>query len=265
MSDNQTQTNKNLPAAEVSFSLKLNPSELAQLDGKCSPDVQETVNLLRKSAQIADKHNVPLSWGMFAAKAVKAAERDGILICRPVSMVRCEVTGKRAERRMITRGRDKGLEQDIPFSGFELSDRFIQMQNHPNIGIAGDAISAMSPILIDVLRDVRAEISEKLTGEPPRFKKEKILRHDACDWEGPEHQAFTINKFHLPNTSGCPCCNKSSSMSFGLLKNTGRSVVTPISEIEAATMERETRRKQEIEAHHSGPDNERSGRMKASI
>ena len=233
-------TTERLPEAVVGFNLKLTPLDLARLDGSTSPEIQGAVDLLKEGVRISETHEVPLSWGMFAARAVAVAKEKGRLICSKMPMVRCDVTGRRAEQTTPKRKRNGELPwpQDIPFTGIEVKDSFIRVQNTPHLGFDATALPAMMPILRVELRDVVAEIPEALTGEVPRYVMEKVIRHNTCGWEGPEHQAYTSDPLYGANRRGCPHCGAAGEP-YGhgreahTFKITDKTVVTAVADISA--------------------------------
>jgi len=214
----------------ATFGAALTPGDLPVPDGVCPPANQAQIDLLKHGQAIAARHGVPPAYGLFAARAVRAAARDGRLTCRPVAMKRCQVTGRMPAMprpRRATRDNPDRLPVEMPFWGLELQDGNVSVLNHPSLGVSSEGLELIRPILAEELRAVAAEIPEQLTGEPPRYRWLPVVRHEACGWEGREGMTKGMD----PRWSGptCPCCGaRDSHYDVRAYRTTGRHEVISV-------------------------------------
>ena len=195
---------------DVTFTVRLDPDELLLLDGLCSAAVQAEVDLFKRGRDVADRHGVPFAAGVFVARAERAALDKGRLTCVPVSMVRCPVTGKRAEAvapKRATRGNPFRIPVERSFAGYDLDRGFVVMENHPRLGISHEGLEALRPVLAAELLPLRAQIPGRLTGRKPRFRREDVVRCPACGWEGREGLTGETDPRRAELRS-CPSCGE---------------------------------------------------------
>lgn len=196
-----------IEAAELGFNATLSPGELLLLDGRCSGKLQAEVDLLKEGMGVSARHGIPLAHGHFVARAVREARGHGRLLCRPVPMERCPVTGRRAERRTPSRKTRENPFKDpvpVPFHGYELKEAHVTVRGHPHLGCCADALDALRPVLAAELDGVLAEVPELVTGHPSVWVREDLLRCKHCSWEGRRNLVEGRNPHWFGTT--CPGC-----------------------------------------------------------
>lgn len=198
---------------ELNLHASLRPEELLLLDGEVGPKVQEIIDLVKKAKRFQDVHGISFSEALFVARAVYVATNKGRLICRPVSMRRCSATGKKEEMVVPKKATRKNpLRQPFPrpLQGYELEHRFVIVENAPALGLSKEAFERLQPVLAVELEGVKAEISEKITGQKPRFRRFNILRCDVC--EHVDSDDIFMEEADL--SWKCPKCDNSNTFKF---------------------------------------------------
>lgn len=171
--------------------LKLTDDEILCLDGRCREEIQTQVESARdRLASVRDHPDLPPALASFLATVVAEAKSDGVLVYRYKSIRRCGLCnagGGYAMRTRATRTHAKGTpdyDRPLHIHGYELADRFVSMPGHVSLGACTECIERVKPALLEVLRDVPCEVPEKLSGEPPRWKKWGLRTCRRCQWSG---------------------------------------------------------------------------------
>lgn len=191
----------------LTFTVELSPDELLLLDGLCRAQVQSDVDHLKHAMELSGEHDITLPEGLFVARAVATAQKKGRLTCDRVSMVRCKVSGKRAEMhtpRRKTRDNPYKMDVEVPFSGYDLDRGRVVMQHHPRLGIAVEAFDRLQPILASELAVVKAELPEKIMGHPPKYARKDVCECPECAWQGGKHEMRRDRIFR--DKAECPDC-----------------------------------------------------------
>lgn len=213
----------------VLFNVKLSSDEILHLDGVASPELQSAIDLVKNSRAIAARHDIPINWAIFIARVVRTANNDGSLAFYKKPITHCAVSGRRGEYVYHT---SRGLRLQFPkqktFSGVELKNSVVSIRDGVILGCDAEVFNLLRPYLAIELRDVVAEIPEKVTGYAARYRKEKILMHEACGWEGPDSETSVKGNFQLRS---CPCCATTAYRVSTKFKDTGRTAIIPVGDL----------------------------------
>lgn len=205
----------------MSTEVSLEDSELIVLDGRCTAEVQEKVNAAKDRISMAKtlQGSDPKIAG-FVADVVSEAKKNGLLRHAYCRLRTCKICGQTAGYYVYSRnGRNhrKGQpDYNHPkyLSGVELADRFISMQGYATLGCCNACFEKALPLLKSVLKDVRAQIPESLSGLPTRFKRFDRRKCKKCGWIGHEGEMRQLRTLmgdgYYPG--GCPKCENESSL-----------------------------------------------------
>lgn len=195
--------------------VELTDDELTLLDGKCSDAVQADVDAakLRLASVESLGHLTPERAG-FVADVVREALKSGRLTFCWRSLRLCDVCKRSdgyAPYKRTSRYRRKGdpdYSRPRTFRGVELKHGYVSVQGYARLGCCEDCFNATKASLTEALADIRAEVPEAITGQPPRFRYSENQHCTTCDWKGHELQLG-----QLPTLMGdgyyrgkCPKC-----------------------------------------------------------
>lgn len=150
--------------------------------------------------------------GLVAAVYIEAQSR-GRLIYQPKRISFCTIckkSGGYATYKQSSGWHKKGeknLSKPLSIDGVEMARRFVIMDTHATLGCCSECFNKLQPLLAIMLADVRAEMPEKITNIPPRFKWWNIRHCTKCEWTGSEEEmgedyALMGGKYR----STCPNC-----------------------------------------------------------
>jgi hypothetical protein len=195
------------------YSVSLAADELLLLDGKVRPEVQAKVDEV-KEAKALEALVADAAEARFIANALREARTNGRLICRQESLRYCDYTGKSAGYATHSRNGkyyrkgEANYKKPLFMRGVELADRFVICQGSATLGCCMEFWDKVRPKLATLLEDVKAEISEKITGHPPRWQRFNRYRCDRCGWVGHEGQLLKLPAVFGGHYSGeCPSCH----------------------------------------------------------
>lgn len=175
--------------------IELTDAELVVLDGHCRPEVQADVERAKERLAMAARLSelTPERAG-FVADVVRSAQENGKLVFWEISLSRCEIckrsdgyhTHKRSGR--WHRKGDVMFDRPKMFAGVEFKATFIRIRGLTALGCCHECFAAVRQPLLASLAEIRAELPEKLTGRPPRFRFAEKRHCDECGWDGNELQ-----------------------------------------------------------------------------
>jgi hypothetical protein len=214
----------------------LTDQELLFLDGKCGEKIQAEINTAKSRLKmLASGQAIDSSTALFISDCLKEVETKKKLICRCESLSHCKYCSKSggyALRKRATKYHEKGskdYDKPLYFAGVELAESFIYMKGHATLGCCGECWKKFKAPLVAAIENVPAEISEKITGCLPKFKRWSIMQCTHCKWSGPEYEMI-----EGPNLMGhmiyneCPNCNQKNSIFHLAVKSTLKYVVVPV-------------------------------------
>ena len=214
------------------YKAELTYDELMLIDGKCNSTVQSVIDIAKQHEQIrVTLDGVSDGIKDFCAKLVSEATKNGELKYTRRNLRSCQVCKKQAGYETYKRSSryhkkgDKNYDKSLCFYGYDFKQSFLIVQGYSSLGICNKCWENIQPILVSVLKDVKAEIAESITGEKPQYKKVPIRHCKKCDWTGLEtkmSKARTLmNDGYYPSI--CPEC-KAENKPFGAtyIESTGK-------------------------------------------
>lgn len=194
----------------------LTDDELLVLDGHCSDSVQAAVNDARRRVEARGTYpGLPPAQAGFVADVVAEAEATGRLRFSNCRIDRCRLCGRDAGYVKYKSGPRKGQDnygKPRRMAGVELAARLVTVRGHVRLGGCLDCVGTLLPILIEALRDVAAEVPDKLRadGSPIRARYQD-RRCRACGWAGHEGQMASAPTLLGEGTypAACPACGAS--------------------------------------------------------
>lgn len=175
--------------------ISLFDEEIVHLDGRCNIKTQEKVNEAKARLAMRNKlQDLASSEAGLIADVVSLANKEGRVICRNTSISHCKICGKYggyAKYKRSSMYHRKGQDdhsRPLYFSGIEFEDRWIISKGSVYTGCCLGCFSKIQSELTIALKLIRAEISERITGHPPKFICHRKRHCTACDWKGHEGQ-----------------------------------------------------------------------------
>lgn len=189
-------------------------SDLVLLNGLCSPATQKLVDgAMSRLAIAATNEGLSQEMSEVIQEAVTDALATGKLIARRSRTRYCSCCKKSAGYAKYPRnGRhhrkgDNNHDKPLTIDGMELKSAFITIKDYISNGCCMQCWKTLQPALINALRDVKAEISESITGVPAKYKKHDIMHCKKCGWKGPEFEMGLDDAiFGGTFRSKCPQC-----------------------------------------------------------
>lgn len=229
----------------VLFSTRLNWQEILLLDGHCREEIQRDIDLVKQAQEIQSRYPIDMASAVFISRAKNEAHKKGKLVCRPVKMHFCPVTGAKSTY-LPSKKRDRyGIRKpdiEVLLQGCELKDSFVSVQGYPSLGISLLGLEQIRIYLASEMRDIPAQVPERLIGEPCGWIYEEKLKC-VCGWSG--RKSFTENRDPFWFGFKCPSCGgreSSSVFTSKLFKQDGFEVVSR-TQIELETLEAKNERK----------------------
>ena len=170
-------------------------SDLVLLNGLCSPATQKLVDgALSRLAITAANEGLSQEMSEVIQEAVTDAITTGKLTARVSRTRYCSCCNKSAGYAKYPRnGRhhrkgDNNHDKPLTMAGMELKTSFITIKDYISNGCCMECWRKLHPALMNALKDVKAEISESITGVPAKYKKHDIMQCKKCGWKGPEFE-----------------------------------------------------------------------------
>ena len=192
---------------EKTYLCMLTADELLSLDGSCRPEIQDKVDAVKQQRKYVI--DCPEVYQEIIQVILEGAERTGELkyyrggrlnYC-PV----CETSAGYATYKRNSRYHQKGEpnhSRPLSFSKHEVG----------NTQMCQQCFVAIKPYLLPYLTTIKAEVSQHLAGEPPRWKRYYHITCKKCGWSGHEGE---LGKLRTMMADGyyhgeCPSCNEQS-------------------------------------------------------
>lgn len=197
------------------YEAKLTYEELVLLDGRCSENTQKIIDVAKQHELTRiTLENEPTEVKDFCALLVTYALETGALRYTRRSLGTCKACGKRAGYAKYARTSryhrkgDINYKKPLSFYGYDFKDSFIIITGYSSLGICPECWAKIQPKLSLVLKGIKAEISEKITGEKPQYRKVAIRHCKKCGWTGLESEMgksrTLMGDGYYPST--CPNC-----------------------------------------------------------
>jgi hypothetical protein len=178
----------------LSFHTQIQPTdtELALLDSWCRREIHASRHRLEVAGAVPEAVS-ELLWTLLT-RIVEESETAGP--ARPPDGLNAELRGlgARADYAEFTRNSRNHQKAEVDCSkphslwGIEFADAFVRVQNHIILGCCNACWAEAKPYALILLETVRAELPEKLTGVPPRWKCHPKKHCKQCGWLGHEGQ-----------------------------------------------------------------------------
>lgn len=189
--------------------------EAVLLDGACSKKSQELVDAAKARLEAAAAFtDVEPHIAALIADVLGEARRNGILGFAHETIVFCSYCHAQPEPRYVAykSGPRKGqpnYDKRRFLGGVEFARSLGRMRHHISVGGCNACVDAANPRLMEVLRDVPAQVPDVLRHpDAPKRVKSPNKRCPVCDWVGHEHQ-MTRERTVLADGwyyAGCPKC-----------------------------------------------------------
>ena len=174
--------------------VSLTDNEMLLLDGKCSDKVQKDVNAAKNRLSFQDRVDAPAGVAALVADIVGVAHNKGRLQYRIRKLRTCRVCDKNAGHAKYTRNAkwhrkgDLNYDRPLSFSGVDCEPTSSTIKGRANFGCCYECWKVVKSILVDELKNIKAEIPEEISGIPSKWKHYPKKRCLKCEWEGHEGQ-----------------------------------------------------------------------------
>ena len=193
----------------------LTDAEAVTLDGHVSDDTQRKVDEAKaRIAAVERLSDVDPKVAAFIADAISTANEHGLLRWAYRDFSRCGACGVDKGYAKYKSGPRKGepnYKKPLLHRGVELDPGMVSIQHRAKLGLCPECITSVTPLLVDELRAVTAQLPDKLRhpDDPPRVKYDN-RRCTHCGWEGHEGQMRQLPTVMPGGTypGGCPQCPK---------------------------------------------------------
>lgn len=199
--------------SDALYSVNLTLPEIIYLDGHCRAEIQQVVEMAKTAQAISDAGVLSEKEASMVAELVAVATTKGRLTWSQHAIKNCPCCGRNDGYYAVaraTRYKVKGRpDYDKPklFTGYDLDSGFIHIQGHISKGCCESCFPRIASVLLQRLDGVRAELPEKLTGRPSRFKRHDRMQCTVCQWEGHEGELLPLPALMGGNYPGkCPSC-----------------------------------------------------------
>jgi hypothetical protein len=188
----------------------LTDAELMALDGRCSPTVQAAVNAATARVRAATTWpGLPHGLAGLVADTVTEARRTGAITYRATRLRSCDWCHREAGYATYQTGRRAGTvnrSRPLAFPGVEMSTRPLTV-GLVHLGACRECMAAVTPVLVDALRDVIAETPTELSAPGrPMYRRHGIRHCTRCGWAGHDGQMRAVPGEAGPRSVGCPNC-----------------------------------------------------------
>lgn len=203
-------------------SVFLTDEQLLRLDGIDDQKIQQKIDRAKfRLAQNDKLFGIPEKFHDITRRIIEEAVRSGKLVCYPNSIRHCPVCEKSAGYATYSRSsryHRKGAtnySKPLKLSGVELAERFISIDGSADVGMCRECWDELQPLITPLIVDIEAEIPEKITGVPPKYKAYDNRKCKQCGWEGHEGQMLPLPAMMGGYYPGqCPECG-AKSLPFG--------------------------------------------------
>lgn len=196
--------------SELLFEVKLTLDELYMLDPTKISDEARSIRLTAIGAHGCALHyGVTEREGLFLQRIRELAIEQKYLYPRACRIDYCRLCDKGPNIVYYQSGRNKGREKSrYGNSGYEFKDSSIRVSGHVSCGCCASCLERLLPHIREQVKDIEAEISEKITGHPNKWKRYLNKQCTKCGWAGHEGQMLkertVMGDGWYP--AGCPEC-----------------------------------------------------------
>lgn len=192
------------------FEVKLTLDELRMLDStKVSKEVRDKIITASGAHGCALHYGVTEREGLFLQHVRELALDQKYLSPRACRIENCRLCGKGPNIVLYQSGRNKGQEKSrYGNPGYEFKESCVRIAGYAACGCCAQCFERLLPHIREQIKDIEAEVSEKITGHPNKWKRYQNRRCTKCGWAGHEGQMLReltiMGDGHYP--AGCPEC-----------------------------------------------------------
>jgi hypothetical protein len=175
---------------ELKFGVSLTLDELMMLDkSRVSTETLDAITTAEGANGCRLHYGVTQREGLFLQHIRELAVSQKMIRPIPCRIDNCRLCGKGPNIVLFQSGRNKGREKARHGNpGYEFKDNCITIRGLPSVGCCADCFTRLLPHIAEQVSDVEAEVSEKITGHAPRFKRHRDRKCTKCGWVGHEGQ-----------------------------------------------------------------------------
>lgn len=202
------------------MNIELADEEAVLLDGKVGAAAQSVVDAAkaRLASAVAHPDLSPQHAG-FIADVVTEAHRELLLTFRAKQIRYCRLCERKADYYLRARSSRSGRKgtpdysKPRTFSGVELHDGFVSIENHVSLGCCLDCFNLLKPFLAKALDVVKAQIPKQITDHSPIYQRTKKMHCKKCEWIGLESEMGMLPAMIQGYYPGkCPSCGVENSL-----------------------------------------------------
>lgn len=182
-----------MPETIKTTRIDVTDEELLLLDGECRPEIQNKIDNLKDALKIQKEvFGVDPEISKFVVAVVEEAKTSGRLGYRCVYITRCPVCGRTdgyQTHKRTSRWHRRGTpnyEKPNVFGGRELHIGCVSIRNRATLGCCDECMKKATPLFMEHLIGIKAEMPQELTGVPPQYKWYQKRKCTKCGWEGHE-------------------------------------------------------------------------------
>ena len=213
-------------------SVDLTLEEILLLDGKVNEKAQQVIDNSKEAHRIKTESGLSDTEAAMVQKIILSARDQLRLTFHYENITQCPCCGRNDGYwpvRRTTKYKRKGQpDYDNPklIRAWSVNPGFITISRHISLGWCGSCKDRVMPVVLEALKDDQIEVSQILTGVPPKFKRYQN-RECECGWKGHEGEMkwdlALMGDGKFP--SRCPKCGAGGIFSHAVKIADGYSVV----------------------------------------
>jgi hypothetical protein len=197
----------------VKHSVDLTFEELALLDGRVNEKAQRVIDNSKEAHRIKTESGLSDTEAAMTQKIILSARDQLRLTFHYENIARCPCCGRSDGYwpvRRTTKYKRKGEpDYDNPklIRACSVNPGFVTVRHHISLGWCPSCEDRVKPAVLSALKDDQIEVSQLLTGVPPKFKRHQN-RECECGWKGHEGEMKWETALMGNGTfpSRCPQC-----------------------------------------------------------
>lgn len=192
------------------YEIKLTPSEVLLLDGKCSDSAQRMVDRVKVAATLENILSVTEADMVAKILGVARLEKKITYFRQPIPSCKCcgRKDGYYPVRRRTNWKRVGQDDRDNPktFNGFNMDFHGVVMKHYIPTGCCESCSPKILPVLLELIIGIEADTGD-VPGFPNDFKLMDLYECGACGWKGTENKVLPVPALFQGTYPGkCPSC-----------------------------------------------------------
>lgn len=175
----------------MNTSVTLTDQELVSIrvTPRTDPDLLEEIVRAEQRLEIGRQHFSHLKGSALelVVRIVDAAELEGRVSFVSEGLSYCRYCNQSPGYAVYKSGRKRGqpnYNRPKRLPGYSFVWTFVQFKGNPKLGACRACFDPVRDEVLNVLKGMRVELPEKLTNEPPKWKRVENRRCTSCGWEG---------------------------------------------------------------------------------